>query len=120
MLFPTVGLTTAFYSILQIDTYSPVCPALLNTGDGPKLMNVLCQLLSDALQMGWQHYLQGPINTVRDLAQYWLEIPIEFLLCSFFRPALPNSRNNLQPFYIIFIFICEGFFVPAQCPQGTA
>lgn len=38
-------------------THSPIGPALLNTGDGPELMNVLCQLLSDTLQVGWQNNL---------------------------------------------------------------
>ena len=48
-------------SILQLclHTHKPICPALLNTGDSPKLMNILCQLLSDTFQVGWQHNLHS-------------------------------------------------------------
>lgn len=48
-----------YCSVLQcwLHTHSPVGPALLNTGDSPELVNILCQLLSDTLQVGWQHNL---------------------------------------------------------------
>lgn len=42
-----------------LSTHAPISPALLNAGHSPQLVDVLCQLLSDALQVGWQHDLNG-------------------------------------------------------------